>query len=118
MMEKYILQGHTPVPEPDVQQWAVWYETADRTVAKTQVEEFQVSTVFLTIDHNWMGGSPPLLFETMVFGPDSTTDLDMERYSTWEEAAAGHSDMVVRVQRNLEHYRDEVQRLGAEDSAQ
>jgi len=52
-----------------------------------------VSTVFLCIDHSY-GDSKPLLFETMVFPKSSYYDLDMERYSTEDEARAGHKEMV------------------------
>lgn len=71
----------------------------DKHVAKTTVDGMLVSTVFLAMDHSFLGG-PPLLFETMVFdqGGDSPwMDLHCERYSTWDEAAAGHEAVVARV---------------------
>ena len=41
---------------------------------------------------------PPLLFETMVFdGPKGRNEIDMQRYSTWDEAERGHIEMVKRV---------------------
>ena len=46
-----------------------------------------ISTVWLGLDHNW-GDGPPLIFETMVFG--GPNDQDCYRYSTEEEALAGH----------------------------
>jgi hypothetical protein len=56
----------------------------------------RVSTVFLSLDHAFHVGTekgPPLLFETMVFGlPDGAEYQD--RYSTWEEAEAGHREVV------------------------
>jgi hypothetical protein len=58
-----------------------------------------VSTVFLGLDHSF-GGGPPVLFETMVFGmPDGSEYQD--RYHTWQEAEAGHRE-VVRKLRNGE----------------
>lgn len=68
-----------------------------RTIAVTGVvdpvtgEDVHVSTVFLVIDHNWMG-SPPVLFETMVFG--GRLDGEQERYCTVDEAEAGHKEVV------------------------
>jgi hypothetical protein len=93
MTGKYILDGHTPVPA-DLMTWAAWFEKAERHVAKTNIGDVFVSTVFLGLDHNW-GRGPPILFETMVFkGP---LDGEQERYVTWEEAEAGHAAMVKRV---------------------
>jgi hypothetical protein len=50
-----------------------------------------VSTVFLGLDHQW-GDGPPLVFETMIFGGEH--DQYQERYSTWDEAEAGHKQGV------------------------
>src|SRR5690606_31539414 len=57
-----------PVPEPDLLAWGRWMEGADRTVARDEVNGILVSTVFLGLDHAFFGG-PPLLWETMAFGP-------------------------------------------------
>ena len=74
-----------------------------------------VSTVFLGIDHQWMDGGRPLIFETMIFEkgwltkkrppinwkrlkprkqrPNERTDIHdwQDRYSTWDEAVIGHA---------------------------
>ncbi len=60
-----------------------------RRVAISRAEEWEISTVFLGVDHNW-GPGPPILWETMVFGPEPWTDWQ-DRYSSHEEAAAGHA---------------------------
>ncbi|GAC1503365.1 MAG: hypothetical protein NVS1B10_08430 [Candidatus Saccharimonadales bacterium] len=98
MVDKYILVGHTPkpVPDSDLMRWAEWFEIADRVVAKTMVEDVEVSTVFLAIDHAF-GGKPPLLFETMVFG--GKLHEDIRRCTTWEQAEDQHKQMVKRVKR-------------------
>ena len=54
----------------------------------------EISTVYLGLDHRFGEGSP-LIFETMVFG--AVMDGEQERYSTEEEARAGHEAMVRRV---------------------
>ena len=54
----------------------------------------RVSTVYLGLDHQY-GDGPPLIFETMVFG--GVFDGEQERYSTLEQAQAGHAAMVQRV---------------------
>lgn len=93
MSKHYVLIGHEPV-EAELFEWANWFERNNRTVAKTDVGEVRVSTVFLGLDHNW-GEGPPLIFETMVFGGEF--DEWQERYSTWDQAVAGHEEMVAKV---------------------
>lgn len=93
---RYILDGHQPVPCEDTRAWGGWMEHADRCVALTAQEDVWVSTVFLGLDHSFHFDGPPLLFETMAF--DSSGDgVDMTRCSTWEEAEAGHAEMVRKV---------------------
>ena len=60
-----------------------------KRVAWTEVGAYQVSTVWLGLNHNWNPDGPPLIFETMVFG-GGNHDLDMDRYSTLAGALAGH----------------------------
>jgi hypothetical protein len=74
-------------------EWAAWFETADRTIARTDVGEVTVSTVFLAIDYGF--GDGPLWFETVVLG--GPLDSDMDRYETLEQAMLGHERMVARV---------------------
>lgn len=57
-----------------------------------------VSTVWLGLNHSWLGG-PPLIFETMVFG--GRLHGEMDRYATEAEAQAGHVVMVKRVEATL-----------------
>lgn len=93
----YVLDGHTPVPEPDIIKYCEWRETADRRVDLTYIdgEREAVSTVFLGINHNFMMPGPPALFETMVIG--GYFDGEYIRTSTWEEAEAAHRQMVEMV---------------------
>lgn len=112
---QYRLEGRKPVPCYGTIRWATWMESADRRVARTDIGKKYVSTVFLGLDHNFIPGNPPLLYETMVFnegvpirsrrkyflfGPRlSCTDDDYgDRYSTWEEAEAGHAAIVAAVE--------------------
>lgn len=66
-----------------------------------------VSTVFLTIDHGSRfprGGEDyrPVLWETMVFKEESGwADCDSDRYTSEEEARAGHAAMVERVKKEV-----------------
>ena len=86
----YILDGHEPVPERDIMAWSRWFESADRHVRNTARDDVRVSTVFLGLDHGFGGRRE--LFETMLFV--NGTAEGCERYSTWDEAEAGHQRWV------------------------
>lgn len=94
MPDTYILDGKTPVPEPDVIKWGKWMELGHNRVRADVIGEARVSTVFLGLDRRF-GEGPPLLFETMVFG--GPLDGQQERCSTWEEAEAQHERVCERV---------------------
>ncbi len=64
-----------------------------RRVDLIEDENYNISTVFLVLDHGWGAPGPPLVFETLVVSLDSEEEQDMERYSTWEEAKEGHRKM-------------------------
>ena len=67
----------------------MWFETANRTVEKTDIDGIIISTVFLGVDYNFSRYGDPLFFETMVFLPDGAIG-QMARYFTWDEAESGH----------------------------
>ena len=92
-MDMYKLVDKVPVP-CTVEEWGEMHR-GNRSVARTtQPDGRRVSTVFLGLDHRWGDEGPPILFESMVFGPDDMNEQDMDRYCTWEEAAEGHRRMV------------------------
>jgi hypothetical protein len=68
-------------------------------VAREFVGDIEVSTVFLGHDMNHSRivdeTLPTICFETMTFGPNRS-DVE-DRYSTWEEALAGHQAVVERL---------------------
>ncbi len=91
MDKKYILDGRA-AKQASLMEWAQWFETADRNVAKTFISDnIYVSTVFLGINHQF-GDGPPVLFETMIFGGEH--DQYQDRYETWEQAERGHEKAV------------------------
>jgi hypothetical protein len=101
----WILDGHRPRhPRSNAELSEWWRRPFDETrrVARDTVGEVDVSTVFLTIDHNWSPDGPPVLFETMLFASESWSggpagawhDNECWRYSTWDEAVAGHQRVV------------------------
>jgi hypothetical protein len=102
LLRHYILdENGKPVQEPDLLTWALWFETAERHVALTEIGDIKISTVFLGIDHNYgFDKDPtPVLYETMVFG--GALDEDMRRYCTREEAQAGHAELVAAARATL-----------------
>jgi hypothetical protein len=74
-------------------------------IAETSTEGCRVSTVWLGSNHQY-GDGPPVIFETMVFG--GGLDQFAERWSTEEEARAGHDAMVERVRHEADVFRSIV----------
>ena len=71
------------------------YNTKERhRIGKTDIGETTVSTVFLSINHNF-GKGRPILWETLVFG--GPLDGECYRYETRLQAGQGHEKMVQRV---------------------
>ena len=108
----YILVDKKPIAvdttkESGLIRWGSWMLNADRMVKKERVMGFEVSTVFLGIDHQFVNG-PPLVFQTTVFIPwdkpiqkngititrEEADEFGPWRYSTWEKAEEGHAEMV------------------------
>jgi hypothetical protein len=111
--DKYILVGQTPVPiEGDARtpegvvwllEWGRWYEESGRDRSRIVKQEVVlgicwVSTVFLGLDHNFMPGGPPVLFESMAFWAHEGGE-EMDRCSTWLQAETMHRRMVAEVAR-------------------
>lgn len=63
-------------------------------------KEYFVSTVDLGMDHQY-GEGEPLYYETMIFLKDSWIDLYCDRYTTREEALAGHNHVIECFKRDL-----------------
>ncbi len=81
----------------DIREWGRALEDYDyrRVAATTLSDGTWISTVWLGLDHSFGDQGPPLIFETMVFeSEESLGDLECERYSTLEQAVAGHNAMV------------------------
>ena len=75
-----------------MEQWSQLYRQ-ERHLGLTRLDDIEVSTVWIGLDHR-IGAGPPLIFETMVFGgPD---DGQLERYPTEGEAREGHRRWVGR----------------------
>lgn len=117
----YKLIGRETVPiededgVPAFMEWALWFEKARdlRIIRQEEVGPIWISTVFLGLDHNYFDG-PPLLFETMVFGPrDHLFEFAgkkrlireelgwQDRCSTYDEAEKQHAEAVAWAEEKL-----------------
>jgi hypothetical protein len=68
---------------------------SNKRIAKDDLGDCKVSTVFLGVDHNYIDKGPPILFETLVFERRDTRydDQEMKRYATWAQAVRGHKQL-------------------------
>lgn len=81
---------------------------------KTQVGKYEVSTVDLGLNHQFIEELPPLYYETMIFikgdtfeerhpeDEENPFEYYQERYSTEEEARIGHEKAIEYVKSELE----------------
>jgi hypothetical protein len=102
----YVLDANgEPLAIHDALVWGEWFHNAgeQRIVAKDNILGIEVSTVFLGLDHRFIGDGPPILYETMIFagGDDEWLDLNQWRYCTREEALRGHAYAVAMVRHGL-----------------
>ena len=99
-LEGYILDAeHRPVKTDFVTAAIWWGEGANRQIAHDVTARYRISTICLPIDHRHFCTQkrPPLLFETMVFTLDgAVVDDGTCRYSSWDDAVAGHAAMLRR----------------------
>jgi hypothetical protein len=98
----YYILDHAgePVGCDDVTVWGAWMQADENViVAQEDVGDFRVSTVFLGIDHAF-GGGPPVLWETIIFGPGGTClDGYPRRYRSRAEAVEWHADALAEAHR-------------------
>jgi hypothetical protein len=99
----YVLQGKLAVPEPDATKWAIWteqsYANGEHWVARDRIGGVSISTIFLGMDHNFVPGELPILFETMIFRGGASDETF--RCGTWEEAEAQHVEAVAMVRQEI-----------------
>lgn len=89
--EVVLIKAETGSPE-----WVRLAEKGRKRVALTKIGQYQVSTVFLRINHGF-GSKRGLWFETMVF-PTNKVDYQT-RCETWEQALEMHKKAVKMVQK-------------------
>ena len=98
-MIKYYKRDGTPYTGKNAYlKWAKDFDKKDRILKQETLSNgLFISTVFLGLNYNY-GKGKPLIFETMVFDRSKKSsgmgDLDQKRWTTEEEAYAGHYLMV------------------------
>jgi hypothetical protein len=94
--DKFILGvDGNPVECDNIGLWGKWFESADRSLKRTDVRDMTVSTVFLGLNHNFGIGGDPVLWETMIFTKGGKDWKDyMERYTSKADALEGHERAV------------------------
>ncbi len=96
MGRHYILDDEGKPKLVDLLVWAEWFGVAqNRIVQQDEIGDVRVSTVFLGLDSNWHEQGDPVLWETMIFG--GKHDNYQDRYSSLEDAKAGHAKAVALV---------------------
>lgn len=104
----YILDENRKPVAVDMMTWVRSFDRKNRQVDRTELPNgYLVSTVFLGLDHNW-GPGPPLIFETMTFPECPDGEQIQDRYSTRDEAKAGHADVCLRAAEWTARRPDEV----------
>jgi hypothetical protein len=94
----YILRDDEVIEEHDHTVWSEWFENRYREVAdidRTDTTHSTVRTRFLAVNLTLAHDQPPLLFETSVEG--GWLDGQGEKFSTVEQARAGHQSWVEKV---------------------
>ncbi len=98
----YILIDKEPVPCDDEDLWQSWLKKSNPQVALTERYGFKIETEFMgrsivfceeDIDNT------PLFFRTIVYDKNWKV-LDMNFWSTWEEAEVEHQAMVKKYIKN------------------
>lgn len=102
------------VVETDLLKWAEWFEnTKNRVVIQNIVGEYEVSTIFLGLDHDFEDKGVPVLWETLVF-ENKLTEVKFgnrtkkvrltlnvgdtfRRYTSKVEALKGHKEVMAYV---------------------
>jgi hypothetical protein len=101
----YLLTKDKKIKKVEIEEWMNFFEDVknrqlfkDTFKRKGSKEDVLVSTVFLGINHNFMGGKP-LLFETMVFNSETELDGEPFRYETFKQAEKGHYKILEKLKK-------------------
>lgn len=110
----YMLFDHTPVLATSLYAWGEQFEKINRHVKQETVDKqgwfwrlcgiheyCWISTVFIALDHRFLGKGEPLLFETMIYHNNTNEFLEYQTHcSTWEQAEEMHEEAKRRLYAN------------------
>lgn len=90
---RYILRNKVPVKA--VSMMDEWFEfesdfEKNKRIGRDEGDGWDVSTVFLSMDHNFSLSGLPVVFETLIRMKDSDDGEYITRYHHYEDAEAGH----------------------------
>lgn len=101
-MTRHYRRDGTPYPEGDdgLFEWARDLEKPEMQIVRQDnlPNGYWVSTVWLGLNHRFLGEGPPLIFETMVRNPQGKTEDWRKRYATENDAILGHMEAVSKFQ--------------------
>lgn len=96
----YILDGTEVIKVDSQDEWSKWFveNFTRKFLARTDIGDHWISTVFVGLNMNYFGSGPPFVFETMVFKSDESGSTDWgsvgsERTASYAEALASHERM-------------------------
>ena len=91
MKNEYYILKNKEVTEVPMMEWAMWLEEnrKERIVGKDKIGKKTVSTVFIGLDHNFLGNGLHL-FETMIFPGGEL----FSRCATWKQAEKEHQKAI------------------------
>lgn len=98
----YILDDQknvVPVENDDVLVWARWWEP-NRFMADEMIGDVRVVTIMLGIDPDCGTRTPPMMFETAVFG--GKYDGTQLQTATYPQAMAQHAQMVEVITKDVD----------------
>jgi hypothetical protein len=98
-----LLPDHSVRLAQSREEWAMAMEYGTHRVARTEFDDGgYVSTIFLGTDHNYSFIGAPILFESIANIRGATVGETQRRYRTYDEAIAGHHEMVAEISASAE----------------
>ncbi|MEM1324946.1 MAG: hypothetical protein AAGI23_03275 [Bacteroidota bacterium] len=86
----YVLKDQQPIACKSAQDFSEQYFLSNPFLKIDKTDRHTVSTIFLGIDLRRKDELRPVLFETLVTTDSLENKIELDRYSTWEEAMSGH----------------------------
>jgi len=89
----YILKNKIPVKCNDLNELSTFNSSTEKIIKKSYIEDCELSTVFLGLDHNFSNSGKPVLFETIFFYKTIASDsiLLLYRYCHYHTALNNHN---------------------------